>query len=462
MMKLNLLFGLTMSLASLGASGAEFPFAFKSLGLEEAFSFAGGYGVTAQLHLARPEGVVKEPKAISAHPLYGQYTSPPTTNGILFRLDESKGTGKGYDTLILDLNENGDLTDDAATALSKAGAKPQPAGLSGENGRFGPIAVPDNKRIGDWRPVYYAEYYLYNRNFAREERFNYLGYLRFKAGWYLETTADFGGEKHKLALYDANSNLRLGERPTPQFYNNRTNWYFVGGDSILVDGNNSGQYEVSTTNNESCQFSSVLYHGPKPYQFSLADDRRSVRIEPYTGVLAEAAVRPRGGEVRTVTLAWEETPDQWQVIKAGVATAKAQLPPGKYRLTGCELYTTGASGIPVVATGYKRTLEPTMQFQPGGANVLLCGAPLEVKVTAAERQSATVAAGASLKERVTSALRREDPEKTVNINALVMGQGGETYSAYAMGLEGKSPPKPKYAILAWGGKEIASGNLEFG
>jgi hypothetical protein len=32
--------------------------------------------------------------------------------GVAFRLDEPQGKGKGYDRLILDLNRNGDLTDD--------------------------------------------------------------------------------------------------------------------------------------------------------------------------------------------------------------------------------------------------------------------------------------------------------------------------------------------------------------
>jgi hypothetical protein len=464
MKKLHLFLGLVAGMGSMAAIAGQYQFEFKSLNLEDTFAFQGGYGVTASLGLKRPADLKKEPKAISKDPLYGQVAAGTDKTGTLFRLDESKGTGRGYDTLILDLNQNGDLTDDAAASAVTAKATSQLASSSSQRQRFGPIPVPADRRIGGWPLVYYADYYIYNRDLATARRDSniYLGYLRFKAGWYAETTAEFGGEKHKLAVYDANANFRLGDRTSPRFYNNNTNWYFSGGDAILIDANNSGVYEVGSLTNESCPVASVLYHGPTPYKAVLAEDFKSIRLDPYAGPLTAVSVGPRGDQVRTVNLGWEETADQWQLIKPGVAGGKMQVPPGRYRLVGCELFTTGANGTPVLASGYKRDLEPTLAFRADQKNTLLCGAPLEVKVTAAANLATTLATGTALKDRVTAWLRSNEENKSVRINALVNGRGGEIYSSYAMGVEGSSPPKPKFSIAAKGGKEVASGNLEFG
>ena len=52
---------------------------------------------------------------------------------------------------------------------------------------------------------------------------------------------------------------------------------------------------------------------------ALAPDCRSLRVEPWTDPLAEVALEPHGSQVCSVTLAWERTNKQWQLIRAGVA-----------------------------------------------------------------------------------------------------------------------------------------------
>jgi len=61
------------------------------------------------------EGASKEPSYRSQKPLYAFVVLDEGYTKVLeLVLDESEGTGKGYDTLYADLNLNGDLTDDEA------------------------------------------------------------------------------------------------------------------------------------------------------------------------------------------------------------------------------------------------------------------------------------------------------------------------------------------------------------
>ena len=99
--------------AVVAASGEDFPLTFRTIPAKDVMAFPGGFGAYGQLRLVKPARLKKEPKAVSRHPLYGECRETSTGAGFVFRLDESKGDGKGYDRLIVDMNQNGDLTDDA-------------------------------------------------------------------------------------------------------------------------------------------------------------------------------------------------------------------------------------------------------------------------------------------------------------------------------------------------------------
>ena len=102
---------LALLLAMPGLSLAtDYPLTFKTLEAQQAASFNFGTPIYSMIQTGKPAGIVKAPPAISQHPLYG--TIAAGRDQMLFRLDESKGTGQGYDRLIVDVNRNGDLTDD--------------------------------------------------------------------------------------------------------------------------------------------------------------------------------------------------------------------------------------------------------------------------------------------------------------------------------------------------------------
>ena len=109
--------GLIAVAAVATASAEDFPLTFRTIAPKDVMAFPGGYGAMGQLRLAKPAKLKKEPKAVSGHPLYGECGEADGAAAFLFRLDESKGDGKGYDQLIVDMNQNGDLTDDATIPL---------------------------------------------------------------------------------------------------------------------------------------------------------------------------------------------------------------------------------------------------------------------------------------------------------------------------------------------------------
>jgi hypothetical protein len=445
MKKLMLLCGAAMMAIPVCSSAETFPLEFKTLDAQQAMAFPGGSGTYGQIRL-KAERTLKEPKAISRHPLYGQLGDAP--DDYAFRLDESKGTGKGYDRLIVDLNRNGDLTDDAVVERVPDSSRSQPGATTlPQMALFGPIPVPDNKKIGDWRPIYFAQMYLYlpASGFESMSANTYAGQLRLKAGWYLETTVKLDGITRKVGIVDGDSNLRLGDVSTPMNYksDNVENWYFQNGDYILQDTDNSGKFENSVADSDSAPFGPMVYFGSKPYKVTLAADCKSLAVEEWSEPLATLVLQPHGEQVSELQVAWESKPNHWQLLQPRVVDGKALVPPGQYRLYTCRLKVKTDSGDTLLLSGYKRLPKDTVGIEAGASANMRCGSPLEIKVSS-----------------------QRDSQNSGNqlIRASVLGAGGETFSSFLLQGKGRlnQPPKPVFTVLAADGKEVGSGDMEFG
>ena len=467
MIKTTLFCGVVLTAIPFLAPAKDFPLEFKTLNAEEAMSFPGGSGISGPLQLDKPGAITKAPPAISKHPLYGQLSD--RTNHLWFRIDESKGDGKSYDCLIVDMNQNGDLTDDPVVMRVD---KPVPMiTTNNERSVFGPIAVPEAKKIGVWQPIYYAQMYVYNlpARIKSGDRSSYLGQLRLRPGWYLETTVDVDGVTRKVGIVDGNCSFRLGEASQPVTYHNgtETNWYFSGGDNFLLDNDGSGKFRSSVGNDESSPFGPLLYLGAKPCKAVLAADDKSLALEPWSGPLAELALQPHGEQVSEIQVAWESAPDQWQLLQPGVENGKAKVPPGGYRLIGCTLkVNSAAGGETLILDAFKRTPEGTVKAEAGATAPFKCGSPLEVKVTS-ERDTrndvSSMQAFDPMLDRPKGGASSEKPVQQL-IQAYVVGAGGETYGSFYLQGKGKlhDPPNPVFTVTNAKGKQVASGNMEFG
>jgi hypothetical protein len=439
--------GLLAGLALATAAARELPLQFKTLKPEELGTFPGGYGAYGSLQARRPAELWREPAAVSRHPIYGRLNAVGG-KGFLFRLDESKGDGKGYDRLVLDLNGNGDLTDDLAVAPAKATSRAQALSAGREQRTFGPVAAPAGVVIAGGRPVYFAELYLANRQLLTRAAAStpqlYLGTLRFRAAWYLETAVELDGEKRKIGIYDGNANLRLGESAMARTnrINNEKQYVFPASDCFLRDADGSGKFDHNLFSTETVPFGPVLYFGDRPFQASLSADGSSLRLEPWPGPLATLMLQPSGSQVREVSLAWEQSPDQWRLIKAGVVRGQTTVPPGRYFVYNTFATADCGNGESVMVSGYNRSARNAFQAAAGQTRELRCGAPLELKMAATSQADSD----------------------SLRIRAQVLGQGGESFATFAKGrdfLAGR-PAAPTFTVLGLDGAVLASGTMEYG
>jgi hypothetical protein len=453
--------GLIAVAAVATASAEDFPLTFRTIPAKDVMSFPGGSGNIGSLQTAKPTKLKNEPKATSRHPLYGECRDMTTGAALVYRLDESKGDGKGYDQLIVDMNQNGDLTDDPVTQRLVLSGDRQT--VSPEQLLFGPIQAPADKAVAGGRPIYFARVYIYNRQFlgsGQEAQNMFIGQLMLKAGWYLDTTVELNGRKTKVGVFDGDSNLRLGDVSQPQTYTSvaEKSWYFRPGDFLLVDTDGSGKFENDLFQSEAYPFGPILYLGGMAYKVALTPDCKSLRVAPWTGLLAEVALQPHGDQVKYLTLAWEGTSGNWQLIRPAVTNGKIMVPPGNYRLYACSLVGSGGSRDQVMVSGMQRIPQTPVSIAAGKANTLDCGGPLQIKVTATKAGAETRGLLAEDSSKASG-----NSETTLNINANLAGSGGEIYSTFLKGDRFQSnPPKPIFSIVQAGSKTVATGNLEFG
>lgn len=460
------LFGAAAVVAAvLTASAEDFPLKFQTIPAKDVMAFPGGAGAFGQLRLAKPTKLKKEPQAISRHPLYGECRETTAGPAFVFRLDESKGDGKGYDQLLVDMNENGDLTDETPAARVVLPNERPAATSSFEQSLFGPIQAPASKLIANGRPIYFAQVYVYNRQMLRSGNAQpnlFIGQIRFKAGWYLDTTVQMGSLKRRVGVFDGDSNLRLGDIARPQTYRpsaGAESWYFPVADSLLVAADGSATFQADALQSVACPFGPILYLGATPYQVSLAADFTTLHLEPFKEELAEVALQPRGDQVYSVLLAWERPSGDWQLIRPGVAGGKIKVPPGSYRLYQCRLLGKGPNAADqVLLSASESSPKKPFNFLAGKANTLVCGGRLQVNVAAEKRKWEPQDQPYTTADRSAA-----DSDQVLTLNAHVTGAQGEAYSGFLKGERfNERPPQPTFTVLDAGGKKVGAGALEYG
>jgi hypothetical protein len=275
------------------------------------------------------------------------------------------------------------------------------------------------------------------------------------------------GMTRKVGIVDGTCNFRLGDANKASFYQNNgeTNWYFGGGDSFLVDNDGSGKFKNSIDGDESQPFGPFLYLSAKPYSAVLGADSKSLALEPAKGPLAELALQPHGEQVSEIEVAWESAPGQWQSLQPGVENGKVTVPPGNYRLLSCTARAKTAAGETLILSGYKRTLEDPIPAAAGAATPFKCGSPLETKVTSTRDTRNSGSSMADSAARMAKGVAEPGQPAQQLIRAYVLGAGGETYASFMIkNGQGKTrqPTNPKFTIATTDGKQVASGNMEFG
>jgi len=434
-----------------GAWAAEFPLELKTLSQKEAMAGPGGIGAFAQLKSEKPAAITKEPDAVSDRPLYGALTTPGGKGqSLVFRLDESQGKGKGYDQLIVDVNKNGDLTDDPVCKALKEEEK-ESSPMPYEHALFGPIEMAAAK-VGPWVPNLYAEMFVMNRRAPANSRIA-AGQLQLKDASYLQATIEINGAKETIGIFDANCNFQLGDKSqmqllkTPQGENRDLQW----GDAVLRDRSGSGKPATALAGTLVEPYSELVYVGPNPYTMTLAKDLTTVALEPYSGPVGELQVK-NGESMALLIMARESAPGQWEALSPDVASGKAKVPVGTCALYSCVVAGKDSGNALVAATGMNADSKKTLKITEGKSATLVCGAPLEFKVQA---QKESGGGGGFLGALVSGGT------SNLLISAQILGAGGEAYRTFARS-DGQAVGGPKFKVLGQNGKELGSGQLQFG
>jgi hypothetical protein len=276
--------------------------------------------------------------------------------------------------------------------------------------------------------------------------------MQVKPGCSLETTVDLDGVKQKIALVDASGNFRFGDKTEVGLLKMPDGEQLCMpqqmGDTILRDRNGSGKFESDAMNSEADPLSSVVYFGANPYTLTVSDDLAKVAVEPYSGPMGELAIQ-NGAKIEAVALARETSADKWEALTLPGSSGKVKVPAGTYQLLGCQLAGKEGNGAVTMAGGRNnRTKSTAFSVEAGKSATLKCGPPLQLQVQAERRTPGlltAIFAGGS---------------RAIDINLSVAGAGGEIYNVFRKG-DGEADP-PKFKILDEQGKEIASGNLEYG
>lgn len=446
---------ISMAILAICAMGWAEEFALKQIDLtaEQALQTPGGQIINAQLLLAKPGEIKKAPATKSQYPLYGLLPVDAKTR-LGFLVDESKGSGKGYDTLIVDLNANGDLTDDPVGEVAQRQGEP---GQPMEQATFGPIVAPEKMQRGAWTPAIAAQLYVYNRDAIRQGGRQYFGYLGIRPACYLEATIEANGMKETIGIVDGSCNMTLGDEALFQVNQRGSDvyWALPYADAVLRDRNGSGKFEMNVVNQEAEPLSSLIFVGNKPFEIALSRDLESVRIEPYskaTGQLVIAEDR----NADSVLLGRKLSGNRWEAISVEPAGEPITVPAGEYRLHSCVVADSVEGDTIIAAAGTNRTTGGTVEVEEGGSAQLTCGAPLDLRVTADKRGQQSGG--------VLGALTGGGAPSQVNINVQVLGSAGEFYSRfYKIEESGMTQPAPPaFEIQDEQGKQIASGSLEYG
>ncbi|HOW65637.1 MAG TPA: hypothetical protein P5186_10435 [Candidatus Paceibacterota bacterium] len=437
----------------------EFTLSVKNMTLDESRSCPGGYGGYAMV-MTKVSEVKKAPKAVSASPLYGRMDNAKSER-LLFFLDESQGTGKGYDRLVADLNGNGDLTDDPVFSKLKEG--PQEQNEDYEQANFGPVELPESKSQGIWRPRFYADMYLYNKrelkSASTEER--HIGQIRIMTASLLETTVEVNGIKQKFGVVDGNCNFSLPDPATVTTIHRRPNdpgsWYLMPGDFYVRDMNGSGIYDRTATESDAQIFSSVVYFKGKPFFARLSQDLKGIRFEPYTGATGQISVKEG---VDSIILGWQGGAGAWDGLTPDIIEGKAEVPAGAYRISSFTL-TGKKTASDWIKTTSRELPEKSYAVATGKIVRLDVGCPLVVEVSANKeidnqgRESSLMGAARSLFGGGSS------KATILRLDVVVLGAAGERYSGF-FGSAGGYVPPPRFEIKDSTGKELASGNFEYG
>ncbi len=436
--------------ASPTAQAAEFPLElkqFSSADLSTLHSLPGGWG---QLMTRKDNQIKNEPEAASPNPIYG--VAPPKSPGeksMWLRLDESRGAGGGYDRLILDMNRNGDLTDDPVVKSAKTETHSPLSQMT----VFGPFEMKNAEQ----GPVPLTLFGLMNafnlKGIGQSEYNTHVGYFSLLPACYLQTVIDVEGYKERIAFIDGDRDMRIGGKSYAPSSS--------AADMMLRDSDKSGEFDIGLDSGESEALKEIAYFNGKPYRLALAENLQSVDVAPFDGPMGELASRGLKG-VAALTLGRKSEAAGWETLDPHPSEGRALLPVGTYRLHSVSISGQDEAGRKWTSQGAVNSVKNDIEVAEGETSPFPVGEPFELKISTGKSSDSgkTGFLGALAGALSGEVAESVESGKKMMLSVKIVGAGGETYSRFLV--DGKPAEAPRFVVQDGDGNQVGSGQFEYG
>ena len=367
-----------------------------------------------QLQLSPREKISAKPILFSKRPLYGALTmGEGEDTAFVCVLDESRGTGSGYDTLYIDANNNEDLSDDAKVM-----------GKAQENQRgyeFPPVELS----------VSYGEQILPYSVSGRTYR-NQTSDLRFMPACYLAGELKIGEKTYPIALFDDTVNGLFNDLYETPDNASRTGSVWARGDSLLIDLDRDGSMKKHWNGmSEMFCLGKYLCLDNGCYELNVEPTGRRIGLAEATGDFGFFVSDQKGFCVDLYG------PDG--AIKLIDTGKRIPVPVGEYRFALCRFEAKDNEDCLWHATGRGQWAQPAVRIEKDQETKVDFGFPLTAEVKASGSGS------------------------EYQFDLSITGAGGETYSASTFeASDGREASNPRFEVRDAEGLIQAQGSFQYG
>jgi hypothetical protein len=333
--------------------------------------------------------------------------------GVLFVLDESRGTNSGYNLLYVDKNNNLDLTDDGCVE-----AKPQEDPRRAEFGMVQAVASQDG---GTYRHALKPRFYNYGSPS-----------VSFQSAAYREGKVRIDGKRFKVALFDDTVNGQFNDTFEVPEGRRREGTIYGRCDAIVIDLDKDGKFDKNYDGSpEHLSLGKYMVVGGQCLDVDVQPDGRGLTLRPTTASCGHVTI-PGGGWVDLLG-------DDGPLKVAG--EGESQVPVGEYRVLRCVAAATDEQGEEWSVAGRGEWKQDPICVSEGSTTQLVVGAPLMAKVNVEKRSA-----------------------REYRFSLDVRGQGGEAYSVGRIEMPGEDerPEPPTFKVVDAKGDEVVSGKFEYG
>ena len=322
-------------------------------------------------------------------------------------IDQSAGTGTGYDVLYVDSNNDNRLDQE----------KERHGIVVGTPAKADPIYVEFQVSVGGKVASHFYHFAAFRYSDRKFKQENIHATLR--NGSHRVGEAFLAGRRHRVALADLDSN---------GLFNNPEREVFAG-DRFFVDLADLGWRDFGR------YWASFAYG-----QYTLvAGQWYSIAATPDGSELTITTAQPRFGTIEAAAgVAKATLRSANQTLELQFTNRQARGIEGTYQARAVSLEERNPVGEPCRLRGHFPKKAPEVTIRQGERAVLTAGYPLSLQIAASPGEK----------------------ERMVALNLVLIGAGGESYAWTKQA--NRTEAKPRFAVLDAQGKAVAEGEFEYG